>query len=332
MHKNEIIYLIHESKAKLKLADFGGGLSKDVLDFLNNIRSKICVINGEETSKEAIFYLLLSILYDQLKKVFGKVREIEPLLEKFRDCVRTGFRADDFAGELEKLDIKKSNPDNLEQFYYESVVPLKRMLCVPLTIPDFRSVDDLEKEVSKVDQQVQDFMFRHENSVGEVIPHQRKVQVYKHFNNLREEMKRFQSYRTQFEKVLKGSLFGLIVNKTEPGLAWEIQEEVIERVNKYLNQSMIYLGNLREKKILQNISNYKMPFVVHSPEEEVLEELYSIADNLIGLKEGSAGNIINSQKEYIRELKNDGWNIDNIPLFFITCLTCIHIIQLFLFR
>lgn len=308
LHKNEIVYLIHESTAKVKLADFGGGLSKDVLDFLTNIRSKICVINGEETSKEAIFYLLLSILYDQLKKVFCKIREIEPLLEKFRECVRTGFKADDLAGELEQLDKKKNSPENLEQFYYESIVPLKRLLCVPLTIPDLLSVDDLEKEVKAVGQQVQDFMFKQENELGESIAHQKKVQIYKHYNTIKEEIKEFQSYRTQFEKVLKGSLYGLIVNKADAKLSWEIQEQVADRVSKYLNQHMVYLGNLRESKVLQNISNYRMPFVINSPEDEVLEDLYAIADNLIGVKEGSISKIVLSQREYIRELKKK-WNV-----------------------
>lgn len=303
LHKNEIVYLIHESSAKLKLADFGGGLSKDILDFLGNIKSKICVINGEETSKEAIFYLLLSILYDQLKKDFGKTREIEPLLEKFRDCVRTGFTAGDLTEELGKLDKKKQSPENLEQFYYEAIVPLKRMLCVPLTIPDFHTWEDLEREIDNVQEQVQNFMFQQENSIGEAISHQKKVQIYKQFNLVKEDVKEFQSYRGQFERILKRSLFGLIINKTDAARAWEIQGEVISRVSKYLNQTMVYLGNLREDKVLQNISNYKMPFVIFNPEEDVLQELFTIADNLIGLKDGSIRTVIASQKEYIRELK-----------------------------
>ena len=46
-----------------------------------------------------------------------------------------------------------------------------------------------------------------------------------------------------------------------------------------------------------------MPFVIHNPEADVLQELFTIADNLIGLKEGSIGNVIYSEREYIRDLK-----------------------------
>ena len=106
-HKNEIIYLINDSKAKIKLADFGAGTSKDVLDFLNSIHSKIFVVTSEESSKQAIFNLMMTMIYNQLKNLFQKDAEIMTHIEKLRDCFRTGYRIDDLRFELERLDEKR---------------------------------------------------------------------------------------------------------------------------------------------------------------------------------------------------------------------------------
>ncbi len=305
-HKNEIIYLINNSNAKLKLADFGGGINKDSLDFLKNIHSKIFVVTSEETSKQAVFYLMITMIYDQLRNVFCSDKEVILYLEKFRNCFRTGFRIDDLRFELERLNEKRIKNGNVQRFYREEIMPLKIETGLPPKFFGNVTLDELKTEIKELKEKVSELIFR--NSNGNSITYNNKLSIYKRVNKVIEESIKFDSYIDRLNMVLNKNVYGLIVNRTDPQLSWEIQSEISDRIYRYLNQKLVYLGNLRESKSLTNISNYKMPYIIFNPEDNALEDIYHIADNIIGLKRGSISNVICSQKEYIREVKSR-WGI-----------------------
>ncbi len=301
-HKNEIIYLINDSNAKIKLADFGGGINKDILDFLHSIYAKIFVITSEETSKQAIFSLMLTMIYDQLKNAFQKEKDVPKFLEKLRDCPRTKFRIDDLRFELEKLDEKRIRNGNLESFYKKEVLPIKFELGLPPRIFGEVVLDKVREEIAELKENVMELIFKSNN--GSSISYNKKLSIYKRINEVVGNSERLDSYVNRLDSILSGSIYGLVVNKTDSAQAWEIQSEVSEKMKHYLSQKLIYLGNLRESKSLVNISNYKMPYVIYNPEDEALEDIYHIGDNILGLKRGSIADVISSQKDYIREIKS----------------------------
>jgi len=307
-HKNEIIYLINDSQAKIKLADFGAGLNKDILDFLHSIHSKIFVITNEETAKQAIFNLMLTMIYDRLKSMFHKDNEVIVLAEKFRDCTRTGFRVDDLRFELEKLDEKRIKNGSVEKFYKDEILPLRTELGLPPKIFGNVTIEELKTEIAELKNKINELIFKNGN--GNSIDYSKKLSIYKKINKIIRDSISLDSYVSRLNSILNLSKYGLIINKTNVNDAWETKSEVLERIKHYLSLNLIYLGNLRESKSLENISNYKMPYVIYNPEDDVLQDIYHIGDNILGLKRGSIADIIVTQKDYIREVKSD-WGSKN---------------------
>ncbi len=301
-HKNEIIYLINDSKAKIKLADFGAGTSKDVLDFLNSIHSKIFVVTSEESSKQAIFNLMMTMIYNQLKNLFQKDAEIMTHIEKLRDCFRTGYRIDDLRFELERLDEKRVRNGDVKKFYKDEILPLKTELGLPPKIYGDITLNEVKVELNVLKDELDELMFKNQN--GNSLNFNKKLYIYKRMREIMHISIDMDSYVNRLNSILNMSKFGLVVNKTGANEAWEIKSEVSERIQHYLGLKLIYLGNLRESKSLTNISNYKMPYVIYNPEDDALEDIYHIGDNILGLKRGSLTNVICEQKNYIREVKS----------------------------
>lgn len=113
----------------------------------------------------------------------------------------------------------------------------------------------------------------------------------------------FDSYSHRLENLLKTTLFGLIINKSDKEDADCIAEDLIRRVSDLFSMNLTYLGYIPEEKALRNISNYRMPFVIYDPDHPVLERFFSITDSIINLKNGSTARIIHEQREYLSELK-----------------------------
>lgn len=302
MHKNELIFLINDSNAKVKMADFGGGLSRDDLDFLYRIKNRICVINDEKTSKEALFNLILTVLYERIKNSFRHDTMVENLIENFRNIPKNNFRAEDALEEAARLDKKSEYNKSALMFYREKILPLKKEL--KLNFRDYMDLTskDLKKEIDSVHEKMDELFFStdldNEYSIKD------KVKIYKEFTNLEREVEKFRPYKERLKEILKFSQYGLIVNKTDPEIADEIQEDLISKVSYFLNQKMAYLGNLRESQNLRNISNYGMPYVIYNSEDDILEDMFGISDNLLGLKNGSTSWIVKEQKPLISDLKN----------------------------
>ncbi|MFC1562456.1 CHC2 zinc finger domain-containing protein [candidate division KSB1 bacterium] len=302
-HKNEIIYLINNSEAKIKLADFGGGVSKDILDFLHNIHSKIFVITPEDTSKQAIFNLMLTMVYDKLKNVFQKDKNVMVYIEKLRDCIRTGYRVDDLRFELERLDENRIGNGSVKKFYENEILPLRAELGLPPNIFGDVTLNEIKIELAELEEKLNSLMFSDNN--GSSIDYNKKLYIYKKISKLVENSIGLDSYVNRLHSILRSGKFGLIVNRTNAKHAWEIKTEVSEKIKRFLDVDIIYLGNLRESKSLTNISNYKMPYIIYNPEDDVLQDLYHIGDNILGLKRGSLSNVVCKQKEYIREIKSN---------------------------
>lgn len=302
MHKNELIFLINDSNAKVKMADFGGGLSRDDLDFLYRIKNRICVINDEKTSKEALFNLILTVLYERIKTSFRNDSAFEILLENFRNIPKNNFRAEDALGEAAQLDKKNHSNKSALMFYREKILPLKKEL--KLNFRDYMDLTskDLKKEIDTVHEKMDELFFS--TDLDDEYSIKDKVKIYKEFTNIEREVEKFRPYKERLKEILKFSQYGLIVNKTDPEIADEIQEDLISKVSYFLNQKMAYLGNLRENQNLRNISNYGMPYVIYNSDDDILEDVFGISDNLLGLKNGSTSWIVKEQKPLISDLKN----------------------------
>jgi len=126
--KNEILYMLHNSDAHIKLADFGGGSDKDTLDFLSNIKSKVYVINPDRASVEAVFNLILSLLYYPMKKRFKSSGKAMDAVEKFRNSHRTGYTIKNLLEELKNIDKAKNSLEKIKDFYGETILPFKKEL------------------------------------------------------------------------------------------------------------------------------------------------------------------------------------------------------------
>jgi len=308
MHKNEILFMLNDSSAQIKLADFGGGISNDILDFLTNIRSKVCVVNDEETSKEAIFNLILTLLYDQLKKGFHGKKEVSPLLDKLRLCKKNGFTIESLSNELENIDEVNTQKENLEQFCHDHVEPIKDKLGCNWVILGDKDRKDLKKEIDLIGNKIKDLFFKESNDKnGNSIAFSDKTELYKRYTELKKEFVKFDSCTSKLENILRSNRFGLIVNKSFPDRGLEIYNEIANKVKYFLNMKLFYLGNIEERDSLRNISNYRMPYTFYNYEDDALKDLFSIADRLLGLKENSTEKIIYSQKDYLRDIK-DNWS------------------------
>jgi len=302
MHKNEIIFFINDSNARVKMADFGGGLNRDDLDFLNKIKNRICVINDEKTSRNALFNMILSILYERIKSLFRNESTIERFADYLRETPKNNFRVEDLIGEAAKLDKKDQLNKNAWSFYKKNILPLKNEL--KMSSKNFMDMTsrDLKREMEIINERLNELFF----SPGSTDEYslKDKVKLYKHFTILEKEADKLRPYKERLKEIVKYAQYGLIINKTDPEIAEEIQEDIISQVSYFLSQKMIYLGNLKESKSLRNISNYGMPYVIYNSADDVLEDLYSISDNLLGLKDGSTSWIIKEQKPFIEDLKN----------------------------
>jgi len=304
LHKNEIIYHFNNSTAKIKLTDFGGGINKDILDMLSNIRIKILVINKEATSQEAIFYLMLAIISEQIKKLFAMEYGIKPLLQKFRNCIKTGFSMTDFLGELENLDHKKKEKTSPQQFYHNEIEPFKREIGLPWVPKKIIFSEDFDIELDIITNQLHKIFFQSNGDTFNLKFNRiKKSSLYKRLRLIQEETQKFHSCKQRLTTLLKKSQYGLIINKANGQEAWEIQQKVAKHINQYLGISLVYLGNLREREALKNISDYGMPFVLVDPDEEGMINLYDIGENLLGLKEGSLRYIIKKQYDFIKQLR-----------------------------
>lgn len=311
LKKNEILYMVHNSDAHLKMADFGGGASKDTLDFLSNIKSKVFVINPDRSSVEAVFNLILSLLYYPLKKQFRVSSKAMKLVEQFRNCSISGFTIDDMREGLRKIDAQRDENNHIERFYRDTVVPFKRELGIPDTINGELSAEYLKNELPELQQTVFKTLFNGNGENGNS-SFARKSALYRLYTVIENTINDFDSYSHRLENLLKTSLFGLIINKSDKEDADCIAEDLIRRVSDLFSMNLTYLGYIPEEKALRNISNYQMPFVIYDPDHPVLERFFSITDSIINLKNGSTARIIHEQREYLSELKKQ-WSeiIDN---------------------
>ncbi len=302
LNKNEILYMLHNSDALIKLSDFGGGLNKDSLDFLSNIKNKIFVINPDRASIEAVFNLILSLIYSPLKTSFKTNRDAANLLENLRNHHRTGFTVMQLRKELDKIDKMNGRANSLNAFYNDLIAPLKKKLELPEINGLELNLGRLREEIPILKERVNQIMFS-KNGISGKYTYTEKSKIYKQFSEIRQTMSGYSTHTERLEDMLKVSLFGLIINKCERNLAREIKDELIYRIENALSMKMTYLGNIPETEDLRNVSNYDMPFAISQINHPVLNYFFEITDKIIGLKAGSTEKIIEEQKGYIYSLK-----------------------------
>ncbi|MCP4725644.1 MAG: hypothetical protein GY863_11440 [bacterium] len=302
LNKNEILYMLHNSDALIKLSDFGGGLNKDSLDFLSNIKNKIFVINPDRTSIEAVFNLILSLIYSPLKNSFKANRDAANLLENLRNHHRTGFTVRELRKELDKIDKMNGRANSLNTFYNDLIAPLKKQLELSELNGLELTLSRVREEIPILRERVNQIMFS-KNGVSGKFSYTEKSKIYKRYSEIQQTMSGYSTHTERLEDMLKVSLFGLIINKCDKNLAQEIKDELIYRIENALSMKMTYLGNIPEDEDLRNVSNYDMPFAVSQINNPVLNYFFDITDKIIGLKAGSTEKIIEEQKGYIYSLK-----------------------------
>ncbi|MFC1730198.1 hypothetical protein ACFL6I_07650 [candidate division KSB1 bacterium] len=301
LKKHEILYMLHNSNSLLKLADFGGGTDKDTLDFLSHIKSKIFVINPDKASIEAVFNLILSLIYYPLKQRLKGSKEALALLEEFRNCSRSGLTINKLREGFSALDMKRSESDDFLQFYDKVFVPFKKEMRLNETTYDKPTIDLVKADLLELKKAVYEVMFYKDHSNG--ASYIKKSKIYGAYNSIESTVNRYTGFHDTLNELLKTRLFGLIINKATTVEADPIAEAFVDRVARYFSMRMTYLGNIPEENVLRNISNYQMPFFIYDPRHPVLDYFYHITDKIIGLKSGSSVKIISDQLDYVTSLK-----------------------------
>lgn len=301
-NKNEILYMLHNSPSLIKLADFGGGSNKDTLDFLSNIKSKIFVLNPDRTSTEAVFNLILSLIYHPLKQKLKGSKEALDYLDEFRNYQRTGFTIEKFKTALRELDSNVANCKTLNSFYNDYFQPFKEELNLNLKNGYDPNLAKLKEELPIMGEEVNQILFN-KNGNKDKFNYSEKNKIYKKFNLIKQAVGEFETLTNRLEDSLKVSLFGIIVNRSDEEMALKIKDSLIARVEDAFSMKLTYLGNIPDEVDLRNVSNYSMPFAISCINHPVLKYFYAITDNIIGLKHGSSERIINEQKPYVNSLK-----------------------------
>jgi len=211
MKKNEILFMLHNSDALLKLADFGGGTDKDTLDFLADIKSKIFVINPDKASVEAVFNLILSLIYYPLKQRFKASTEVQNLLDEFRKCSRTGMTIQKLREGFQHLDQKRTHSTSFMEFYDKILVPFKREMGFDDASKENPSIEQVRADVQKLRTVVNRVMFTANGK--DSIPYNTKCRIYRTFNEIDTAVCHFNGYLESLDELLKTRLFGLIINK-----------------------------------------------------------------------------------------------------------------------
>ncbi len=301
LKKNEILYMLHNSDANIKLADFGGGSDKESLEFLSSIKSKVFVINPDRASIEAVFNLILSLLYYPMKQQFKGSKKVLNLIEKLRDCNRSGFTVNDLSGEIESIDNARSEHKKLKDLYEDTIKPFNRELGLPVNGNDNLSLERIKKDMPVLHDKVHEILFH--NTGNGSYSYSKKSAIYRTYNEIKNTIREFESYTSRLETLLQTKLFGLVINKCDKGPAQSVAGDLVERIKKTFSMNLSHLGHIPEEQALRNISNYGMPFTVFNPGHEVLDHFYKISDTIIGLKKGSTEKIVYEQRDYVKDLK-----------------------------
>ncbi len=306
LNKSEILYMLHNSDALIKLADFGGGAHKDALDFLGSMRNKIFVINPDRASLEAVFNLILSLYYYPLKKRFTSSKDAQNLLDNFRNYSRTGMGIEDLKFELVEMEKSNGHLEQFKSFYEEHVKPFRRNISLENMNGQFADIDTFKDEIPKLQSKMNNIMFS-KNGVSAKYNYSEKSNLYKQFNFIKNSLNNFTAFHEHVDEIIDQNQLGLIMNKCEEELALDIKEDLIEKANNAFSTKLTYLGNIPEEKDLRNISNYEVPFILSNINHSVGKYFFNIADKLIGLKSNSTESIVSEQKDYINSLKST-WN------------------------
>lgn len=313
--KNEILYMLHNSDAKLKLADFGGGSDKDTLDFLGSIRSKVFVINSDRASVEAVFNLILSLLYYTMKQRFKGSSAALNLVEKLRDCRRNGFTIEDLRDGFHRLDKKRTQNSQLKQFYDITMRPFKKKLGIPVGIDGNPMLEILNEDLLLLREKVNQVLF-HDNGKNGGYTYAQKSSIYRTFTTIEHTVQELNSYSKRLKDMLETSLFGLIINKCDKEEADAVASDLVKSISDIFSMRLTYLGDIPEEKALRNISNYQMPFIIFDPNHPVISNFSAITDKIIGLSNGSTVRIIQDQKDHIGALENQWANYaEHAPVF-----------------
>ena len=302
LKKNEILYMLHNSDAGIKLADFGASSDKDTLDFLSSIKSKVFVINPDRASVEAAFNLILSLLYYPMKQQFKNSSEAMNLLEKLRTCRCSGFTMGDMREGLRRVDKARSEHDNIKHFFEHTIYPFRQELGIPDSKNGKPTLEAIRKDLPLMQNKVHQIIFNC-NSVNGDYSYAQKRRIYRTIKSIEQSVRKFDSFSKRLEGMLQTSLFGLIINKCNKEEADSIAGELVNRISDLFSLNLFYLGHIPEAKALRNISNYQMPFIVFDPEHSVLSHFYSITDTIVGLKDGSTAKLICDQKGHLASLK-----------------------------
>ncbi len=309
LKKNEILYMLHNSDANIKLVDFSGGSDKDTLDFLSSIKSKVFVINPDRASVEAVFNLILSLLYYPMKQQFKGSKDALALAEKLRDCSRNGFTVNDLRDEIHRIDKKRSGLKKLKNFYKNTVEPFQTELGMSVSGNGSISIGKLKQDLPALHNKVHEILFHSNSSYS----YSKKRKIYRTFTDIEHNIRVFDSFTSRLDNLLTTSLFGLVINKCDKELADTVAGNLVDRIGKTFSMNLSHLGNIPEEEALRNISDYGMPFTVHDPEHEVLNHFFKITDTIIRLKSGSTEKIVFEQRDYLKDLKKN-WLAQTKPV------------------
>jgi len=303
-HRNKMLYYLNESYAQIKIIDFGGGLSSNLLYFLRNIKNKVLITTGERSSIEAFYHLALTLLSNQVLKTFADDTRIKKITDKMINCFKTGYDIHQLYDDLKRIDEDRIKPEHIDKFFQRELLPVQKEYGngSGQTIFSYAELlEEIEKTEMLIENEVEKFSGKGNNSqlIGRKLKRSLSILM-----RIKKRADRFNPHRDRLKEILRNYKLGLIVNMCDEKRGKEIAEEIRQKLYKYTGYSIKYFGNITEDTSLRGISNSRIPFVIRRPKSEAAACFYRISDNILNLKNNVTATIMKQQFKYIEELRN----------------------------
>ncbi len=302
-HRNRLLYYLNESDAQIKIIDFGGGLSSNLLYFLRNIKNKVLITTGERSSIEAFYHLALTLLANQILKAFCDDERIKKLTDKLINCFKNNYTVKKMIVDLESIDNERIKPENVDKFYKKELLPLQKEFenIQASTVSTYSElIEEIEKTENLIENEIEKFSGIGKDS--QLIA--RKLKRYLSIlMRIKKRADRFNPHKSRLIDILKNYKLGLIVNMCNEKRGKEVAEEIRNRLFHYTGYSIRYFGNISEDHSLRGISNSRIPYIIRKPKSEASFCFYRISDNILNLKKNITASVIKNQLDYIDELR-----------------------------
>jgi len=307
-HRNKLLYYLSESDAQIKIIDFGGGLSSNLLYFLRNIKNKVLITTPERSSIEAFYHLALTLLANHILKAFCDDPRVKKLTDKLINCFKSDYDIRNLFNDLKSIDKERIKPENVDGFFQKEILPIQKEYGNGSDRAIF-SYGELMEEILRTENLLEEKIEKFGSASGNSQLEARKLKrTMSILMRIKKRADRFNPHSKRLVTILKNYKLGLIVNTCDEKTGREIALELREKLYKYTGYSIKYLGNISEDTSLRGISNSRIPYIIRKPKSDAARCFYRISDNILNLKKNVTATVMKHQFKHLDELKNKWGN------------------------